>query len=663
MLDTVLQYFPEHTHPLTLVSDPDGLLADEEVRGELERRGFRLLEDADPVALRYQVERVRPFTSASPLVIVTPAPVNTLPYDLWQQGRRVVLDVRQMFPTLDAGVVRTLSAGQRRRLGSAVSDDDGRVRGRARSRGETVEYVLERVFGFTAERNVTSASLLIWLALYHTSGDAMPLGLREHVLHVLQRAPEVQGWPLDALLTDAGAFRRFVQRGWDSAIARTNAVQTQRVVKESREGYGASPSPAFDSDPSLQDAVAALVRAGAIAPVPVAELASLPAWARSGAVEVDAEMRSAQFAEALGTLDERLREPPSQWQDWQEIAWVSAQLAVLRHDTSVTLDAHQRERYERAVETLDASFYAWLDAQYAPLAARSLPTPNHLFQVPAWLEHRRGQQPGMRPALLVLDGLALADWLQIRPVWQQRHPAWDMDAMLILAQAPSITAVSRLALVAGRRPNTFTSDALQNGTEKRLWQEFWQGQGVPADAAVYAHLSSRIDAHYPDEIGSHRTQALCLVSIVMDDLLHGAAGATEMNAALRVWLQGDEATQHSPWLEGLIERLLDGGYAVTITSDHGHIEAVGMGAPREGVISTTRSKRARLYSTRELAQRTHAQMPDTIVLESRWLPPGGVFPLVATGRRAFAPAGERVVTHGGLSIEEMVVPLITVTKK
>lgn len=659
MFDT-LSWFPPQTHPLTLVSDPDGILADDEMRRELARRGFRLIEEVDPVALRYHVERARLFTSASPLVIVTPAPVNTLPYDLWQQGRRVVLVVRQMFPTLDAGVVRTLNAGQRRRLGSAVG---GGAHGRARSRGETVEYVLDRVFGFTAERNATSASLLIWLARYHASADAMPQELREHVQHILQREPELRGWPLDVLLTDAGAFRSFVQRGWNGAIARTNAAQAQQVVKESREAYGTSTSPSFDTDPSLQDAVPALVRAGAIEPVPVAEVASLPAWTRAGAVAVDAEMRRAQFSEVLSTLEGRLQEPLSLWHHWHEVAWVSAQLALLRHDMSVALDAQQRERHERAQEALDERLFAWLDAQYAVLAGRSLPMPHHVFHVPTWLAHRRSQQPALRPALLVLDGLALADWLLIRPVWQQRHPAWDMDATLILVQAPSITAVSRLALVAGMRPNTFTSAELQNGTEKRLWQEFWQGHGVPAEAAVYAHLSSRVDAQYPDEISSHRTQALCLVSMVVDDMLHGAAGATEMNATLGVWLQGDEAARHSPWLEGLIERLLEEGYAVTITSDHGHVEAVGMGTPREGVISTTRSKRARLYSTSELAQRTHAQMPDTIVLENKWLPPKGVHPLIATGRRAFAPVGERIVTHGGLSIEEMVVPLITVTKK
>ena len=41
-----------HTHPLTLVSDPDGLLAEEELLAELYARGFAVLAESDPLRLR-----------------------------------------------------------------------------------------------------------------------------------------------------------------------------------------------------------------------------------------------------------------------------------------------------------------------------------------------------------------------------------------------------------------------------------------------------------------------------------------------------------------------------------------------------------------------------------------------------------------------------------
>src|SRR6476646_2355744 len=89
MLNRVLGYFPTHTHPLTLAYDPDSVLSDDNVRSALEERGFRLISESNPVKLRYQVQHAQPFTAEKPVVVVTAEPLNTLPYDLWQQGLHV----------------------------------------------------------------------------------------------------------------------------------------------------------------------------------------------------------------------------------------------------------------------------------------------------------------------------------------------------------------------------------------------------------------------------------------------------------------------------------------------------------------------------------------------------------------------------------------------
>jgi hypothetical protein len=41
-----------------------------------------------------------------------------------------------------------------------------------------------------------------------------------------------------------------------------------------------------------------------------------------------------------------------------------------------------------------------------------------------------------------------------------------------------------------------------------------------------------------------------------------------------------------------------------------------------------------------------------------------LLPLTVNGHRlAFAPQGQRVVTHGGLSLDEMIVPLVRLMQK
>src|SRR5215213_6209266 len=97
----VLTRFPENTHPLTLVHDPDRLLADEAILAELTKRGFRIVFEPDPIALRFQIEAARPWTPERPLIVRTEARLNNLPYDLWHDGYHVELGLHGFFPRLD----------------------------------------------------------------------------------------------------------------------------------------------------------------------------------------------------------------------------------------------------------------------------------------------------------------------------------------------------------------------------------------------------------------------------------------------------------------------------------------------------------------------------------------------------------------------------------
>jgi hypothetical protein len=157
---------------------------------------------------------------------------------------------------------------------------------------------------------------------------------------------------------------------------------------------------------------------------------------------------------------------------------------------------------------------------------------------------------------------------------------------------------------------------------------------------------------------------LCLIDNDIDEMVHGASqGLTDVHASLHTWLQGEVCQQ----LEGVLAELLNQGYAVYLTSDHGHTEAWGMGQPSEGVTVQSRSKRARLYADENAALAVQADYPQTQLWASQRVLPDNTWvllPLTANGRRlAFAPHGQRVVTHGGLSLDEMIVPLVRLMQK
>jgi hypothetical protein len=312
---------------------------------------------------------------------------------------------------------------------------------------------------------------------------------------------------------------------------------------------------------------------------------------------------------------------------------------------------------------LEVAFSAWLRTAYPALAGDRLPEPHHLFHVPGYLAAQRNRHP--RLALLILDGMSLAAWLQIRGVWQAREPDWQLKERLVLSQAPSITAIARQALVSGLPPLSFAASLTHNRRERDHWRQFWETQGMPGSAAVYEALTPRTGAGHPASATHPRTLALCYVSPVVDEMVHGATqGVNDVHASLELWLtDATQSTHSAQWLEGLIQLLLEQHYLVAVTSDHGHVAAVGMGQPQEGVLVESRSRRARIYDQEEFAQNVQQAYPDTVLWHDDGLLPPDRWVLLPSGLQAFAPPGQQVVSHGGLTLEEMIVPLVTIERR
>jgi hypothetical protein len=126
---------------------------------------------------------------------------------------------------------------------------------------------------------------------------------------------------------------------------------------------------------------------------------------------------------------------------------------------------------------------------------------------------------------------------------------------------------------------------------------------------------------------------------------------------LCVWLE-----EYGRRVEAVIAGLLARGFTVYVASDHGHVEARGFGRPSEGLTVDTRGRRARVYSDRHAAANVRQGFPETVLWSQDGLLPDDVWVLMPQGRGAFGTFDETVVTHGGPTLDEVVVPLVTITK-
>jgi hypothetical protein len=98
-----------------------------------------------------------------------------------------------------------------------------------------------------------------------------------------------------------------------------------------------------------------------------------------------------------------------------------------------------------------------------------------------------------------------------------------------------------------------------------------------------------------------------------------------------------------------------------MTSDHGNIECRGKGRPSEGVIAETRGERVRIYPTPELRSQIAKTFDFAYEWETTGLPPN-YFPLVAGSNDAFISLNDSIVGHGGIAVEEVMVPWVKFEK-
>ena len=137
--------------------------------------------------------------------------------------------------------------------------------------------------------------------------------------------------------------------------------------------------------------------------------------------------------------------------------------------------------------------------------------------------------------------------------------------------------------------------------------------------------------------------------------MHGMElGTAGMHNQVRQWA-------NQQFMAGLLDVLFDHDFDVLLTSDHGNIEAEGCGRPSEGAIADLRGERARVYPDQVLRSRVKEQFPDAIEWPTLGLPED-YLALLAPGRSAFVREGERIVGHGGISLEEIVVPMVQIER-
>jgi len=659
----ILREFTPKVARLTLVADPDGLLLEEGILEGIRERGFELIPFEDHIAFRYAYESK--FRSRwdrgehTDLVVVLrshASDLSGLPYDLLQAGRRLSFNLGDIFPNLSYPVVTALDRGdldalyeaQKRHAPGQLGDN------------ATKEFVLRHVFEISPELIKQPSDLLRVLLRRHYRGQRIPTDLDERFIQLLRQNNVFDDWPLETLVADREAFFAFLQERWPIFLNR-EAAKVKSGVREDEKSYSLSIAGAIELPFDHHDIrvyIDNLFVEGLLHPVPHEHADTLSkTWVGIGVRTAPIEDRSRRLGKLIDSLEASIPAEDAKHTDWFHFARGWAETILLANDQAEAISEPTGERIKNLQAQVDAGFAAWLFKRYAGLVNLPPVPPVMLHHLPRFLARQMGEDRKFKIALIVVDGLAMDQWLVVRELLATKKPGFRFREQAVFAWVPSLTSVSRQATFAGKAPIFFPNSIQTTDKEPALWAQFWADQGLMPSEVVYLKGLGDGGLENVSEALSHpKARVAGLVVDKVDKIMHGMEmGTAGMHNQVCQWAK-------QPYLNTLLDLLLDRGFRVYLTSDHGNLEAEGCGRPSEGAAADLRGERVRIYPDAALRGKVKERFPAALEWGTVGLPED-YLALLAPARQAFVQEKQRTVSHGGVSVEELIVPLIQIDRR
>ena len=665
--DHILKEFIPNTARLTLVADPDSLLLEEGILQGIRERGFTLLSFVDHIEFRYVYESS--FRSRwdrgeqTELVVVLRSHennLNTMPYDLLQASRKLSFCLGNIFPDLNYPVVASLDRSDLDSLYQAQIQYTPEPLGK----NDTKDFILRHVFGIAPELIKEPSDLLLVLLRRHYTEQRIPKELDSRFIQLIKQKPAFAAWPLVSLVTDKEAFFSFLQERWPIFLIHEapkydfSVNERTSLINQNIQEPRILP---FDHQ-DIRGYIENCFIEGFLQPISFdrADIFS-KTWINIG-IKIEPKIdKVRQFTKLIQNLEKTIPSENAKHTDWFHFARGWAELKVITTDILEISESNFKSEQLISLEhKIDEQFVQWVQKRFAGLVQLPPAPPVMVHHIPRYLANVINDKPvseNIKLALVVIDGLAFDQWLIIRKILANKDPTLQFREHAVFSWIPSLTSVSRQAIFAGKPPIYFPNSIFSTEKEPTFWSQFWIENGLLAKNVVYFKglgdggletISEALSNPYISTAG--------LVVDTVDKIMHGMElGTAGMHSQVTQWMK-------QSFLNKLISLLLDKGFRVYLTSDHGNIQAEGCGSPQEGSIADLRGERVRIYSDITLRDNVQECFPDAI----KWDPvglPSNFFSLLAPHRKAFIQENQKVVCHGGISIEELIVPFIQIDRK
>lgn len=315
--------------------------------------------------------------------------------------------------------------------------------------------------------------------------------------------------------------------------------------------------------------------------------------------------------------------------DWMDIAEAKAEIDVISATYEIDFNTNE----------INNKFKTFILSEFGQLS-QNLNT-NSPVLVSKALEYI--SENSKRFILIVMDGMSEFDWAILSNSFTELH----YNKTSVYAMIPTTTSISRQCLLSNKYPMQLINPWSQS---KEKYEYY--------DCMSLLGFSRKQIGYERGYEATFDTSVDCGTLIIndIDDLVHA-----QQQGKIGMYRDVELLTRQRK-LYKTVTRHLDLGYDIYITSDHGNATATGMGKLiGTGVEIETKSKK--MLVLKNFADKLSLIEKYKMIEYPKYYLNKEYDYLICDNNTSLDSKDTKVITHGGISIEEVIVPFITIKKE
>ncbi len=627
---------------MVILFDYDGLTANTAIFERLVGTRYDVYDYTDNLSLFFYLESHKQKESNdvdSRLMIRISADLADnaqLPYSVMVNAERIELRLEDFFAGLNAKAIKELPcqycSNLFELLGSHPQDTT--------SYKESIDYITRRVFGIDIAGISNEVQFLAILYKLHYTDTELPGFLVDKLHYAGDRFVTDYEIDLEHVLVSSEHFFAFLQNEWSRFV-------------DDRINHGANIKVLPFDHPDLKVYTDNFFAEGILQRVRIDATRDRDLGWMSCGIELKTPDPGYQIESLMSLLQSHLPGLESSFRDWQKFTKDYAELLFKLYSVN---DPQEADSILKLRAEINDRFQNWIQQHYDSLSSLPSTKPVMVHQVAKSMTYCRAELQTQKTALIVMDGMSFDQWLCIKAELDLK--IYETSEDTLFAWIPTLTSISRQSIFNASVPYYFAQHIGSTVKEPKHWQRFWEDNGVLPQSISYMRMDGTGDirAELEKHVNLRSALVIGLVLNVIDDIMHGMnLGSAGMHSQIKHWVK-------QGYFASLLQILIDHGYTVWITSDHGNLECEGIGNIPDGALSETKASRVRIYQSEALRDQA-ARKTDTSLA---WTPkglPNDLYCLFAPYRGCYHTVGKKIVSHGGISLEEVMVPFVKINRK